>query len=55
MKEIENLESYGVYKKVEDVGQMCVGACWVITDKEGHDEQKTKVKAMLMARGFPGA
>ena len=51
-KEIENLESYGVYEKVEDVGQTCVGARCVVSEKQGQDGQKTKVKARLVARGF---
>ena len=51
-KEIENLESYGVYEKVENEGQTCIGARWVVTEKQGHDGQKTKVKARLVARGF---
>ena len=29
-----------------------IGARWVITEKEGHDGQKVKVKARLVARGF---
>ena len=52
MREIENLESYDVYERVEDKGQVCVGARWVVTEKQGHDGQKMKVKARLVARGF---
>ena len=51
-KEIENLKSYGVYEKVDDKGQVTVGARWVITEKQGHDGQKTKVKARLVVMGF---
>ena len=50
-KEIENLDNYNVYEKVQDVGQKLIGARWVITEKEGHDGKKTRVKATLVARG----
>ena len=50
-KEIENLKSYQVYEEVEDTGQVCVSARWVITEKEGHDGQKSKVKARLCRYG----
>ena len=51
-KEISNLEHYDVFEKIEDKGQETIGARWVITEKEVHDGQKSKVKARLVARGF---
>ena len=35
--------------EVKDEGQTKVGSHWVITEKEQHDDQKTKVKAQLVA------
>ena len=37
---------------MKDEGQTRVGSRWVITEKEQHDGQKTKVKARLVAQGF---
>ena len=51
-KEIKNLEHYAVFDKINDHGQERIGARWVVTEKEGHDGQKVKVKARLVARGF---
>ncbi len=46
------MERHKVYEKVPDIGQLCVGAQWMITKKEGQDGLKTKVKARLVARVF---
>ena len=54
-KEIENLEKYGVFEEVEDIGQEAVDSRWVVTQKEKSDGQKTKVKARLVAKGFQEA
>ena len=51
-KEIENLEKYGVFEEVEDIGQEKVGSRWVITKKEKADGQKTNFKGRLVAKGF---
>ena len=37
---------------MKDEGQTRVGSRWVITEKEQHDGQKTKVQARLVAQGF---
>ena len=37
---------------MKDEGQSRVGSRWVITEKEQHDGQNTKVKARLVAGGF---
>ena len=50
--EIKNLQDYETFIEVKDEGQSRVGSRWVITEKEQHDGQKTKVKARLVARGF---
>ena len=50
---MKNLEYYVTFEcLMEDIGQECIGSCWVITQKEKHDGQKTQVKARLVARGF---
>ena len=54
-REIENLEKYGVFEEVEDVGQERVGSRWVITKKEKADGQKTNYKGRLVAKGFQEA
>ena len=51
-KEIENLNNYKVYEKVQDVGQKLVGATWVITEKEGHDGQKRRAKQGWLLEAF---
>ena len=51
-REIENLEKYGVFEEVEDVGQETVGSRWVITRKEKADGQKKNYKGRLVAKGF---
>ena len=51
-KEIENLEKYGVFEEVQDVGQETVGSRWVITKKEKADGQKQNFKGRLVAKGF---
>ena len=53
--EIKNLQDYETFIKVKDEGQTRVGSRWVITEKEQHNGQKTKVKARLVARGFQEA
>ena len=50
--EIKNLTDYDTYKEVTDVGQERIISILVITKKESHDRQKTKVKAWLIAHGF---
>ena len=50
--EIKNLESFGTYEEVEDVGQNTIGSRWIITRKEAHDGQKKKCKGRIVARGF---
>ena len=47
--EIKNLQDYETFIEVKDEGQTRVGSRWVITEKEQHDCQKTKVKARLVA------
>ena len=51
-REIENLEKYGVFEQVEDVGKETVGSRWVITRKEKADGRKTNNKGRLIAKGF---
>ena len=51
-KKISNMEHYEVFVKVKDIGQITVGSRWVVTEKQAHDGQKTKVKARLVTRGF---
>ena len=36
-KEIQNVEDWNTFEEVEDIGQECIGSCWVITRKEKHD------------------
>ena len=50
--ELKNLNDYGTFEEVADSGQDRITSRWVITSKEAHDGQKTKVKARLVARGF---
>ena len=50
--EVKNLQDYETFLEVKDQGQIKVESRWVITEKEQHDGQKTKVKARLVARGF---
>ena len=47
--EIKNLQDYETVIEVKDEGQTRVGSRWVITEKEQHDCQKTKVKEILVA------
>ena len=49
-KEILNLIENDVFDEVNDVGQSCVSSKWVVTKKV--KEEKTTVKARLVARGF---
>ena len=51
-KDMKNLDDYGVFELVEDVGQECIESGWVVTRKEVHDGQKMQIKARLVARGF---
>ena len=51
-KEIENLEKYGVFEEVQDVGQETVGSRWIITKKEKADGQKQNFKGRLVAKEF---
>ena len=43
-REIKNLEKYGVFEEVEDVGQETVGYRWVITKNEKAYGQKKNYK-----------
>ena len=43
--EVKNLQDYETFVEVKDKGQTKVGSCQVVTEKEQHDGQKTKVKA----------
>ena len=49
---MKNLTDYDTFNEVTDVGQERITSRWVITKKESHDGQKTKVKSWLVARGF---
>ena len=44
-KEIENLELYGVFEEVDDIGQERIGSRWVVTEKQKHDRRKQQYKA----------
>ena len=48
-REVENLMDYSTFKEVKDEGQETLGSCWVVTQKEKHDGQKTEYKARLVA------
>ena len=50
--EMENFQRFEAYEEVKDVGQPRIGSRWVITQKEGHDGMKTRIKARLVVRGF---
>ena len=50
--EIKNLQDTETFVEVKDECQTRVGSRWVITEKEQHNGQKTKVKARLVAQGF---
>ena len=52
MKEIKNLEDYEVFVEIVDEGQETIGSCWVITQKEKHNGQKTEYKVRLVTHGF---
>ena len=54
-KEMNNLQSFGTYEEIENEGQCFIDSRWVITEKEDHDGQKTKVKARIVAKGFQEA
>ena len=47
--EVKNIQDYETFVEVKDEGQTKVGSRCVITEKEQHDGQKTKVKAQLVA------
>jgi len=42
--EIKNLQDYETFLDIKDEGQLKVGSCWVITEKEQHDGKKQKLK-----------
>ena len=46
------MQDYETFLEVKDEGQIKVGSCLVITEKEQHDGKKIMVKARLVARGF---
>ena len=54
--EIKNLEDFGTFDEVNEneipPESSVIGSRWVVTEKEGHDGQKQKIKAQLVARGF---
>ena len=54
-KEIENLKSFNTFEEVDDEGQEVIDSRWVITEKEEHDGQKSKIKARIVAKGFQEA
>ena len=49
---VKNLEGYETFIEVKDEGQTKFGSRWLITEKEQHNGQKTKVKARLVTREF---
>ena len=51
-KEIQNLKNFETFIEVNDEGQTTIDSRWVITQKEDHDGQKTKIKARIVAKGF---
>ena len=51
-KEIDNLKCFETFSEVENIGQTTIDSRWVITQKEDHDGQKTKIKARIVAKGF---
>ena len=50
-KEIQNLNNLDTFKEVIDEGQPTIDSRWVITQKEDHDGQKTRIKARIVAKG----
>ena len=42
--EVDNLANFGVFEKVEDIGQPRITSRWVVTEKNKQDGQKQKVK-----------
>ena len=44
--ELEKLRSFGVYQKVDDEGQKCISAIWVLWN------QGDEVRARIVARGY---
>ena len=54
-KELKNLQSFGTFDEVDNVGQDFIDSRWVITQKEEHDGQKTRIKARNVAKGFQEA
>ena len=51
-KEIQNLKNFETFIEVNDEGQTTIDSRWVISQKEDHDGQKTKIKARIVAKGF---
>ena len=49
-KELKNWIDHDVYEEVEDKGQNCISATWVITEKTSDGKQI--VTARLVARGY---
>lgn len=49
-KELENMKVHEVYECVPDMGQKCISARWVITEKSMNG--KKIMKAHLVARGY---
>ena len=50
-REIENLEMYETFEKVDDEGQETIRSRWIVSQKEKHDGMKQKYKARLVAIG----
>ena len=48
--ELENWETFKVYKKVKNVGQKAISVRWVVTEKD--DLEEKRIKARLVAKGF---
>ena len=51
-KEMENLQKFGTFVKVEDEGREKITSRWVMTEKMKHDGQKEEYKARIVVRGF---
>ena len=55
ISELNNLIHYETFEEIleEDVrDEEIIGIRWILTEKEQHDGQKTKIKARLVAKGF---
>ena len=50
--ELQNLLNFETFEEVEDIGQQTIQSRWILTEKQEHDGQKTKVKGRIVAKGF---